>query len=232
MLALGQMHIELEPAMAALPHDAGVPGAAPAQLQVLDAGVPDAALVTRQLTHAVTPEAGERVEDGDEPRASALRARSAQDGDATRLGGQRECLAALDDRIARRPAAAPDEGIAVPRAVYAGARSRPDAYANHPQPVRPIFEPEVPAEAAYWAAHHRRREVWVGHSTIKAILASYLAPTSPTATWRGPAMTPSRSPTSRWRPTGRPTCSSLSSTWPRRMAASSATRSLAAPSCG
>jgi hypothetical protein len=47
---------------------------------------------------------------------------------------------------------------------------------NHPQPVAPIFQPEVPAEAVYWAAHHRRRELWVGHSTVKAILAAYLAP--------------------------------------------------------
>ena len=47
---------------------------------------------------------------------------------------------------------------------------------RHPQPVPPIFQPEVPAEAVYWAAHHRRREVWVGHSTVKAILAAYLAP--------------------------------------------------------
>jgi NADP-dependent 3-hydroxy acid dehydrogenase YdfG len=48
--------------------------------------------------------------------------------------------------------------------------------AHHPQPVAPIFQPEVPAEAVYWAAHHRRRELWVGHSTVEAILASYLAP--------------------------------------------------------
>ncbi len=47
---------------------------------------------------------------------------------------------------------------------------------HHPQPVPPMFQPEVPAEAVYWAAHHRRRELWVGHSTIKAILASYLVP--------------------------------------------------------
>jgi short-subunit dehydrogenase len=47
---------------------------------------------------------------------------------------------------------------------------------RHPQPVPPIFQPEVPAEAVYWAAHHRRRELWVGHSTVKAILAAYLAP--------------------------------------------------------
>jgi hypothetical protein len=47
---------------------------------------------------------------------------------------------------------------------------------RHPQPVPPIYQPEVPAAAVYWAAHHRRRELWVGHSTVKAILASYLAP--------------------------------------------------------
>ena len=33
---------------------------------------------------------------------------------------------------------------------------------DHPQPVPPIYQPEVPAEAVYWAAHHRRRELWVG----------------------------------------------------------------------
>jgi NAD(P)-dependent dehydrogenase (short-subunit alcohol dehydrogenase family) len=47
---------------------------------------------------------------------------------------------------------------------------------HHPQPVPPIFQPEVPAEAVYWAARHRRRELWVGHSTVKAIIASYFAP--------------------------------------------------------
>ncbi|HEX3804840.1 MAG TPA: SDR family oxidoreductase [Solirubrobacteraceae bacterium] len=47
---------------------------------------------------------------------------------------------------------------------------------GHPQPVPPIFQPEVPGEAVYWAAHHRRRELWVGHSTFKAILANYVAP--------------------------------------------------------
>ena len=33
---------------------------------------------------------------------------------------------------------------------------------NHPQPVPPIYQPEVPAETVYWAAHHRRREVFCG----------------------------------------------------------------------
>src|SRR5437016_2147509 len=37
------------------------------------------------------------------------------------------------------------------------------------QPVPPIFQPEVGARAVYWAAHHRRREVFVSRSTVAAI---------------------------------------------------------------
>jgi NAD(P)-dependent dehydrogenase (short-subunit alcohol dehydrogenase family) len=47
---------------------------------------------------------------------------------------------------------------------------------DHPMPVPPIYQPEIPAEAVYWAAHHRRRELWVGYSAVEAILASKLAP--------------------------------------------------------
>lgn len=47
---------------------------------------------------------------------------------------------------------------------------------DHPMPVPPIYQPEIPAEAVYWAAHHRRREVWVGSSTLLAILGNKLAP--------------------------------------------------------
>ena len=47
---------------------------------------------------------------------------------------------------------------------------------RHPQPVPPIFEPEVPARAIYWAAHHRRREVFVGEPTVKAIYGQDVAP--------------------------------------------------------
>jgi NAD(P)-dependent dehydrogenase (short-subunit alcohol dehydrogenase family) len=47
---------------------------------------------------------------------------------------------------------------------------------SRPQPVPPIFQPEVAAEAIVFAAHARRREVWVGASTIKAILGNKLAP--------------------------------------------------------
>ena len=44
------------------------------------------------------------------------------------------------------------------------------------QPVPPIFQPEVAARAIVWAAHHRRREVWVGGPTVRAILADRIAP--------------------------------------------------------
>lgn len=37
---------------------------------------------------------------------------------------------------------------------------------NKAQPVPPIFQPEVAAEAVYWAAHHTRRELDVGLSTV------------------------------------------------------------------
>lgn len=47
---------------------------------------------------------------------------------------------------------------------------------RHPQPVPPIFQPEVAARAIYWAAHHKRREVFVGGSTVKAIYAQDLVP--------------------------------------------------------
>lgn len=47
---------------------------------------------------------------------------------------------------------------------------------KHPMPVPPIYQPEVPAEAVYYAAHHRRREVWVGGSAVMVIVGNKLAP--------------------------------------------------------
>ncbi len=44
------------------------------------------------------------------------------------------------------------------------------------QPVPPIFQPEVAAEAIYWAAHHKRRELYVGGPTVEAILGTKIAP--------------------------------------------------------
>src|ERR687889_729942 len=47
---------------------------------------------------------------------------------------------------------------------------------NEPQPVGPIFQPEVAARAIYWAAHNERRELYVGWPTVKAIVGNKLAP--------------------------------------------------------
>ena len=48
---------------------------------------------------------------------------------------------------------------------------------RRPQPVPPIFQPEVAARAIFFAANHpQRREIWVGFSTVKAIIANKLAP--------------------------------------------------------
>ncbi|MDF5732629.1 MAG: SDR family oxidoreductase [Rhizonema sp. PD38] len=44
------------------------------------------------------------------------------------------------------------------------------------QPVPPIFQPEVAAEAIVWAATHRRRELYVGLPTVEAILGNKVAP--------------------------------------------------------
>ena len=40
---------------------------------------------------------------------------------------------------------------------------------GRPQPVPPIFQPELAGRGVYWAAHHRRREVCVGFPAVKAI---------------------------------------------------------------
>jgi NADP-dependent 3-hydroxy acid dehydrogenase YdfG len=44
------------------------------------------------------------------------------------------------------------------------------------KPVPPIFQPEVGARAIYWAAHHQRRELYVGWPTVEAIIGNKLAP--------------------------------------------------------
>lgn len=45
-----------------------------------------------------------------------------------------------------------------------------------PQPVPPIFEPELAADTIYYAARHPRREFYVGGSTVKAIVGNRLLP--------------------------------------------------------
>ena len=45
-----------------------------------------------------------------------------------------------------------------------------------PQPVPPIFQPELAADAILWAADHDRPEVYVGWPTVKAIIGNKIAP--------------------------------------------------------
>ena len=47
---------------------------------------------------------------------------------------------------------------------------------NHPQPVPPIYQPELAAQAIWWAAHHRRREVWLGGTTTATIVGNLFVP--------------------------------------------------------
>lgn len=47
---------------------------------------------------------------------------------------------------------------------------------RHPQPVAPIYQPEVAARAIEWASRHPRREVWVAAPTVATIVANRLAP--------------------------------------------------------
>jgi len=45
-----------------------------------------------------------------------------------------------------------------------------------PQPVPPIYQPEIAASAIVWASEHRRREIQVGGPTVKTILGNKLFP--------------------------------------------------------
>lgn len=47
---------------------------------------------------------------------------------------------------------------------------------HQPQPVPPIFQPEVAADAIVWAAHHRRRDLFVGMSSLMAVWANRIVP--------------------------------------------------------
>jgi short-subunit dehydrogenase len=48
---------------------------------------------------------------------------------------------------------------------------------QRPQPVPPIFQPEVAARAIILAAEHpRRREIYVGRSTLQAVFGNMIAP--------------------------------------------------------
>ena len=47
---------------------------------------------------------------------------------------------------------------------------------HHPQPVPPMYQPEVIARACLYVAEHPVRELWIAPSTIKAIIGQKLVP--------------------------------------------------------
>lgn len=47
---------------------------------------------------------------------------------------------------------------------------------RQPQPLPPIFQPELAAESVVFAAEHPRREFWVGFPAVKVILANRIYP--------------------------------------------------------
>ena len=47
---------------------------------------------------------------------------------------------------------------------------------HKPMPVPPVYQPEVAAEAVYFAAHSKRRQIFVGAPTVYTILGERIAP--------------------------------------------------------
>ena len=70
------------------------------------------------------------------------------------------------------------------------------------RPVPPIFQPEVAADAMFWTAHQRRREVYVGRNHDEGDRGNKIAPHLLDGIWPRPIIRLSR-PTSRKIPTRR-----------------------------
>ncbi len=47
---------------------------------------------------------------------------------------------------------------------------------DRPQPVPPIYQPEVAADAIHWAAHHRRAILYVGLPTLQTVFGNRVSP--------------------------------------------------------
>lgn len=45
-----------------------------------------------------------------------------------------------------------------------------------PKPFGGIYQPEVAADAIYWAAHHRRRELYLALPAVESIVGNKIAP--------------------------------------------------------
>ncbi len=79
---------------------------------------------------------------------------------------------------------------------------------NRAQPVPPVYQPEVIADAVVWAAEHEREEMYLGFSAVKAIVGNrvmprlldhYLAHTGYTSQQTGVPEDPDR-PDNLWEP--------------------------------
>src|SRR3954447_14927957 len=46
---------------------------------------------------------------------------------------------------------------------------------RRPQPGPPIYQPEIAARVIVWAAHHRRKRIWVGFPTVQTIVGNRAA---------------------------------------------------------
>ncbi|HZD41847.1 MAG TPA: SDR family oxidoreductase, partial [Terriglobales bacterium] len=77
----------------------------------------------------------------------------------------------LHDRSRVRVIVVQMPGLNTPQ--FSWVRSR---LSKKPQPVPPIFQPEVAADAITWAARHNRPEVYVGWPTVKTIIGNKVAP--------------------------------------------------------
>ncbi|MFL6139312.1 MAG: SDR family oxidoreductase [Frankiaceae bacterium] len=81
---------------------------------------------------------------------------------------------------------------------------------DHPQPVPPIYQPEVAARAVLHMADHPRREMWVGAPTVGTILGNRIAPglldrylgRTGYKSQQDPSERRPMLPTNVWRPTG------------------------------
>ena len=80
---------------------------------------------------------------------------------------------------------------------------------RHAQPVPPIYQPEVAADAIVYAADHpRRREYWVGGSTAATLMANAVAPGMLDRYLARTGFRSQQTDQPRDPPTSRPTCGS------------------------
>src|SRR3546814_13738371 len=58
---------------------------------------------------------------------------------------------------------------------WSSACALPIYMGKKPRPVGKIYQPEVAARAIHFAAHSNRKEIWVGSTTVEAILGDEAA---------------------------------------------------------